>query len=366
MVDEPVLSLRTLNRTLLARQHLLERVERPVLDVVEHLVGMQAQLPGSPYVGLWSRIHGFDPHDLAGLLLDRQVVRMALMRSTIHLVSVDDALSLRPVVQPVLDWEIFRNRTWSRGIEGVDLRPVLAFGRQLVEERPRGMHEIRAAMAARWPGHDAWALTMAVRNLLPTFQVPPRGVWGRTGRPALTTLDHWTGRALATDPTPDRAIRRYLAAFGPATAADVGAWSRLTGMREPIERLRPSLRIVRDERGRELLDVPDGPLADPDAEAPVRFLPEFDNVLLSHQDRSRIIPAGLASVVRGRIGEPSLLVDGYVAGFWRLAGKRRVRAIEVEPIVPLRRAQRSAVEAEAIALLQLVAPGGELRFVDRP
>jgi DNA glycosylase AlkZ-like len=370
-VPDPVLSTRVLNRTLLGRQLLLARVDRPVMEVVEHLVGLQAQVPTAPYLGLWSRIAGFTPADLSTEILERRAVRMALMRSTIHLVSTDDAVALRPVMQPVLDRELFGNRTWSVGLAGVDLAPVLALGRAMVEERPRTLAEIRVAMAGRWPEHDAATLAYAVRNLLPTIQVPPRGVWGRAGAPRLTTIGAWAGRPASAETSPDATILRYLAAFGPAATADVQAWSRLNGLRDAVERLRPRLRTFRDERGRELLDVPDWLLADADVPAPVRFLPEYDNVLLGHADRRRVIPEPFASLVRGRIGRPSFLVDGFLAGFWRL--ERAARAdpaagatLVVEPLLPLGPGDRSAVEAEAAALLSLLVPGapGRVTFAD--
>jgi hypothetical protein len=262
-------------------------------------------------------------------------------------------------MQPVLAWELFRNRTWSVGLDGVDLEPVLALGRRLVEERPRPMHELRAAMAERWPDRDAATLAYAIRNQLPTFQVPPRGVWGRTGQVALTTIDHWSGRPLATGTAPDGTVLRYLAAFGPASTGDVAAWSGLTGLRDAMDRLRPRLRTFRDERGRELFDVPDAPLADPDLPAPVRFLPDYDNLLLSHDDRSRVIPAPIMAEVRKRIGGPSFLVDGFVAGMWRLEGTGTGRRIALEPLVPLAATDRDAVEAEAWALTAFLVPGAD-------
>jgi hypothetical protein len=370
-VPVPVLDTRTLNRTLLARQLLLARVTTPPLEVVEYLVGLQAQVPTSPYVALWSRIGAFDPAAVSEAVLAGRLVRMALMRSTIHLVTVEDALSLRAVMQPVLNAELYRNRTWSAGLEGVDVGPVLAVGRALVEDRPRPLRELRTAMAERFAANDATTLAYAVRNLLPTYQVPPRGAWGRVAEPALGALDHETRRPMGTDPSPDAVVLRYLAAFGPASVADVTAWSRLTGMRAVIERLRPGLQTFRDEAGRELFDVPDWLFAEADLPAPVRFLPDYDNALLSHDDRSRIVPDAFRAIARDR-GGPSFLVDGFMAGFWRLVrggakaggggGARAV--IEVQPLARLSGADRAAVEAEAFALLGLLAPvGGDVRFV---
>ena len=298
----PVLSTRVLNRTLLARQHLLSRASMPALEMIEHLAGLQAQEPKDPYVALWSRVEGFEPAELESLLVGRQAVRSVLMRSTVHLASIDDALAFRPVVQPVLDWELFRNKTWSVGLEGVDLEPVLELGRRLMEERPRSLAELRAAMSERFPDRDATTLAYACRGRLPTLQVPPRGLWSTSGQVRLTTLDHWSGRPVATETEPDAMILRYLAAFGPASTSDVAAWSRLTGLKEPMERLRPRLRVFRDERGRELFDLPDAPIADPDVPAPVRFFPSYDNLFLSHADRTRVIPEAMrAAPIRTQI-----------------------------------------------------------------
>ena len=355
-----VLSTRVLNRTLLARQHLLARASMPAIDMVEHLVGMQAQIPTNPYLGLWSRLEGFEPAELEGLLLDRRAVRMVVMRGTIHLLSTDDALALRPVMQPVLDDELFRNKTWSVGLEGVDIGPVLELGRRMVEEKPRPLSELRAAIAERWPEYDATTLAYTCRNQLPTFQVPPRGLWHRSGQVALTTIDTWSGRPLGTETAPDAVILRYLAAFGPASTSDVAAWSRLKGMREPMERLRPRLRTYRDERGRELFDLPDAPIADPEVPAPVRLLPDYDNVVLSHDDRSRMIPPAIRANARLLVGGAGFLVDGFAAGFWTTEGKRGARTMTLEPMTPLTADQRGDVEAEALEMLRFLEDGRDV------
>jgi Winged helix DNA-binding domain len=287
-----------------------------------------------------------------------------LMRGTIHLVTAEDALALRAVIQPVLDRELFGNRTWARGLEGVDLEPVLALGRDLVDERPRTLAELRDAMAERWPNRDVRSLAYAVRNLLPTLQVPPRGLWTRSGAARLTTLEAWTGRSPAQDTDPAPALRRYLRAFGPASVADMQAWSRLAGLRPVVEGMRATLRTHRDERGRELFDLPDLPLADPDLPAPIRFLPDYDNALLSHDDRSRIVPQLEWPALGDNVTAPIVLVDGFAAGIWRVLkpaskGERPVLAVQV--LVPLGGATRAAIEAEAASLAAFLAtatPGG--------
>ena len=196
-MPEPVLSQRTLNRTLLARQLLLEPVSMDPLAAAEHLVGLQAQLPTSPYIALHARLARLDPATLSTGHGGPPRGADRAHRGTIHLVSADDALLLRPVIQPVLDRELHGNRTWSRGIEGVDLEPVLALGRALVDERPRSLAELRTELGREITVGDSGSLAYAVRNLLPTLQVTPRGLWGRSGEAKLTTVEAWIGRSIS-------------------------------------------------------------------------------------------------------------------------------------------------------------------------
>jgi hypothetical protein len=226
-------------------------------------------------------------------------------------------------MQPVLDAELARHREHGPALEAVDLAPVLAHARTFLAERPRTGTELRDEFSARFPDLDAPALAHACRNLLAFIQVPPRGVWGRTAQVASTTAEAWLGRELVSAPSIDEVVLRYVGAFGPATVADVSSWSRLTGMREVIERLRPRLRVFIDERGRELFDLPDAPRPDPDTPAPPRFLPEYDNVLLSHADRSRFVrddrrhQSWTALIIQGTV-----LHDGTIAGTWHIERDR--------------------------------------------
>ena len=286
-----MLGPRALNRALLARQSLLERRSMTAIAAIEHLVGLQAQAPLAPYVALWSRLVDFDPADLSKAIIERRAVRTSFMRATIHLVSARDALCLWPIVQPVLE-RGFRSSVFGRNARGVDLAEVLAAGRALLEERPRTSPQLRSLLVARWPDIPPDSLTFAVGYLVPLVHVPPRGGWGTTGPIARTTTEGWLGRPLERDPAPDAMVLRYLGAFGPASVMDVQAWSGLTRLREVVERLRPGLRTFRDARGRELFDLPDAPRPDPETPAPPRFLPEYDNILLGHADRTRIIPSG--------------------------------------------------------------------------
>jgi winged helix DNA-binding protein len=315
VTDRPaVLGERALNRALLARQHLLAPFDGPPLELVEHLVGLQAQEPQEPYVGLWSRMSAFAPAEVSDLLESRTAVRVLLMRRTLHLVSARDCLALRRLHDPML---VARMRgTLGRRLPGVDEEELAAAGRPLFAAAPRLLPEVGRAVGDRWPEAAVRDLGDALSTLLPLVQVPPRGLWRRSGPARNTTIDAWLGTAPA-DPTPETAERlvlRYLTAYGPAATADIRAWSGLSGLPAVVARLRPRLRTFRDERGRTLLDLPQAPLPDPDTPAPVRYLPAFDNAVLGFDDRSRIIDAAHRGL--SVLGARFLLVDGRVAGTW--------------------------------------------------
>lgn len=365
------LSDRALNRALLQRQGLLERRDIGPLEMIERLVGMQAQEPSDPYVALWSRIAGFEPAALSGLLERREAVRAQLIRPTIHLVSARDGLAWPPIAAPVLAATFQAPFGRKLAEAGVDAGQVAAAGRELLRGGPRTRAQLVAELAERWPGHDPAAIGNAVTFLNPVVQVPPRGLWGRRGQATWALTEDWLGAPLEPEPSIEPVVLRYLAAFGPAAPADMRTWSRLTGLREVFERLRPQLRTFRDKRGRELFDVPDGPLPDPDTPAPPRFLPEYDNVLLAHDDRSRIL-AGAGPGLPQRRGAwlGSLLADGVFRAFWTVDLDGDAAVLTIDRFT--RRATDppgtvDAVEAEAHALLGLVAPdaaGREVRFGD--
>jgi hypothetical protein len=342
-----VISDRALNRTLLRRQFLLARVRRPALEMVEHLVGLQAQEPADPYVGLWDRIAGFDPAELAAAVAAGDAVRIALQRSTIHLVTAADCATLRPVLQPAL--ERMARSSFGTRLAGVDQDALAAAARELVAERPCTFGELGRLLRERWPEREEIALAQTARALVPMVQLPPRGVWGRGGR----AVHGLAAGPLGADRAPDRLVLRYLTAFGPATVADVQNWSGLTRLGEVVDRLRPSLRTDRAEDGRELVDLPDAPRAAADLPAPVRFLPQYDNVLLGHADRSRIAPAGAAALFDEQFHWSPALVDGMLRASWRVDRKAGVLHVRAPG---LSRSERTAMAEEGHALLGLLAP----------
>ncbi|QJY48729.1 winged helix DNA-binding domain-containing protein [Pseudonocardia broussonetiae] len=351
----PVLGPRALNRATLARQLLLERADLDPVDAVAHLAGLQAQTPQTWYVGLWSRLAGFDPAAVGTALQDRRLVRVPLMRSTIHLVTAADALAWRPLVDVVIE----RSTTgvFGRRLAGVDRAALVDRARELTTGRPMAAAELGRALAGRFPGHDPDALAQGARMWLPMVQVPPRGVWGRSGRPLQTPLEHWLGRAQAPVPVADLVLR-YLAAFGPATVRDVQTWCGLTRLAEVVDDL--PLATFRTEDGRALVDLPDAPRPDPDVPAPVRFLYDFDNLLLSHADRSRIVGTVDYRTLGfgGDSGEQpsSVLVDGVVAATWRAVRVRGAATLTVRPFRVLTPGERDAVTAEGAALLAFLHP----------
>ncbi len=353
-----VLTSRELNRATLARQLLLDRSDLAPLDAVGRLVGLQSQVPHNPYTGLWSRLADFRPKALSGLLERREVVRIGVMRGTIHLLTGEDCLLLRPLTQPVFEGQLWRHRDFSPQLRGVDLDHVVAAGRIALEE-PRTGTELRAFLAARFPELDAAALAYACQMRLALVQVPPRGLWRKSAQVRWTTAEAWLGQPLETNPSLDDMVLRYLAAFGPASVADATTWCRLTGLRRVVERLRPQLVTFRDERGRELFDLPDAPRPDPETPAPVRFLPEYDNLLLSHDDRSRFVATSERALLAPvwSTGWGAVLHDGRARAVWRAKpGGLVVRH------VPLAKRSAAAIAAEGRRLARFLELGVEVRL----
>ncbi|MGH3001025.1 MAG: winged helix DNA-binding domain-containing protein, partial [Gaiellaceae bacterium] len=308
-----VLTQRELNRATLARQLLLERKKVGVVAALERVAGLQAQYAPSPFVGLWTRTDGFRRETLERSLLAHRVVRAVLMRGTIHLVSRADYFTFLEAVgdPPWLG-------AWSPDLGERAVEAVGAFGRD-----PRTRAEIAAFVERPLEDREWYALRTRARLV----HAPESGFWKERGRTRYLTMPH-------EPPDVEEArvtlVRRYLAAFGPATRADIAEWSglRMRDLEPALANLRPRFR---DERGRDLYDVPRAPLPPADAPAPVRFLPRFDNLLLAHKDRTRVIAddhRGL--VIEGGWIKSTFLVDGFVAGVWEVESGR----VLLEPFAP--------------------------------
>jgi hypothetical protein len=360
-----VLSTRALNRALLQRQGLLCRTSWSADEAIERLVGVQAQAPLAPYVGLWSRLERFDPKPLSDGLVGRRLVRAtAMLRTTIHLHTATDAVTIRPLLQPMIE-RTLRSSPFAKRLAGVDLEAIADAGRDVLDEEALTTADLGRRLGELWPDREPSALAYAVRYIVPLVQVPPRGVWAATGPSRVTTMTGWLGRPLGDAANEDlrMLVRRYLAAYGPATVADMTTWSWLTGLGTVVDALGDELVTYRDDEGRKLFDVADAPLPDADQPAPVRFLPEYDNVLLSHADRTRVVPAGRTIPLPPGNGATigTVLVDGFMRGTWRLRRDSRagdVATLTVTPDVALSAAERDEIEAEALALGEFITPAG--------
>ncbi|NIJ13023.1 hypothetical protein FHU38_003367 [Saccharomonospora amisosensis] len=374
MPGNEVLNSRALNRATLARQLLLDRADLPVLDAVTHLCGLQAQEPQEPFIGLWSRLRAFEPTMLSDLLIGRSVVRTHLMRHTIHLVDARDALAWR-ARHSTMQWQRVLG-VYRRELEGVDPDEFAEAAREvLADGEPRTIAELGRALAARWPANGPRALGELALALVPMAQLPPRGLWRTKAGARNLPLATWLGKEI-DPPSPEGAdqvaaelVRRYLTAFGPAATADLRTWSGLAGLPATVAAMREELVSFRDERGRELLDLPDAPRPDPGTPAPVRFLPAFDNAILGYHDRGRIVDdenRGL-SVAGARV----VLVDGLVAATWKVeADPEADPAADAVVVTPLRRfsrAERTAVAEEGRQLAGFLTDSGShrVRVTDR-
>lgn len=353
---ERVLSQRELNRALLARQLLLERHAMPATTAIERVAGLQSQAAAPPFIGLWIRLEDFDEAELQGLIDSHKVVRATMMRHTIHFVTAADYVWLRPTIQPALD-RSYAGVTGKR-LAGFDVQPFLEAAAKAFAEGPRTFAEIQALIEQLDPDCDVRAVSYAVRTFLRLNGVPNRSRWRFGGRAPFALAEEWLGRPILEQADPREMVRRYLAAFGPATPADATVWAGVGAMRAVFEDLRPELRTFRNEAGQELFDVPGGPLPPADTPAPLRFLPEFDNTLLSHKDRTRVVADDHRKrvyLVGARV-MGTLLLDGFVAAGWRIERKGAAAALVVEEFRPLKQKERREIESHAESLVRFAEP----------
>jgi hypothetical protein len=357
------LSLRELNRATLDRQLLLRRQARPARWAIEHLTALQAQAPLAPYVGLWTRLAGFRHEDLEDLLTERSVVRAHLLRNTIHLLTAEDFLGFRALFQPLMARGLAAN--FGRNLRGVDTEELKVVAAALLTQGPLTRTQLAARLAERWPDHDPASLAYAATHLLVLVQVPPRGLWEGAGQATFFLADAWLGDPDRPAPDPGRALEqlvlRYLAAYGPASVHDIQAWSGLSRLREVTDRLGARLRAVTGPDGAQLLDLAGAPRPDPDLPAPPRFLPEYDNLLLSFADRGRVIPHDRPVPLPAGRGATTgtLLVDGFWQADWKITKGDEgpdLAVLHIVPFRPLDPAEADAIAAEGRRLLEFAAP----------
>jgi hypothetical protein len=342
---------------------LLTRVNLPVLDAIERLVGIQAQDPNAPYFSLWTRLEGFRPEDLSNLIQDKKVVRLSLMRSTIHLVSSQDGMSLRPLVQSV--HESLLKNSFGKNLIGLDVQAVVKAGRSLIETNPLTFSELGKQLNTQWPDVDSATLAAVIRTFVPLVQLPPRGLWGKSGQAVHTSSEAWLGNLPFLNLTMNDMILRYLAVFGPATIQDIQVWSGLTKLREKVEQLRPQLIIFHDDQGNELFDIPDVPRPDQNIPSPPRFFGGFDNILLSYADRRRIIEDEYRNKVFTKNGiiKSTILIDGFVSGIWKVQKEKGSVRLMIELFKKLPNEEHNALTKEGDRLLDFIASKENFREI---
>lgn len=355
------LSLAELNRATLGRQHLLERTSASPVDVVERLFGLQSQLPAPAYTGLWTRIEAFEFETLSALMESRAVVRIGLMRGTIHLVSARDAAGLWPFTRAVPDRGFLTMRGPALEAAGVDLAEADAATEALLREGPIAADALGERLAERWPEVKPSLVGSVARYRFPVVQTPPRGLWGRSGAATYALLDDWVGADEPVFP-PETIVRRYLAGFGPASVADAQQWCGVKGLKAAFAALGDELvEFVGPDGKTRLFDLVDAPRPAADEPAPVRLLPEWDNLLLSHADRARVIDEDRrkATLSKNGILDATVLVDGRVAAAWKAqaAAKGRGAVLAVAPFERLSKATKGEIEAEGVALLSAMGDG---------
>ena len=368
-MPDRILTLRELNRATLARQMLLAREKVSVPAAIERLVGLQAQVAVPPFVGLWTRLPDFRREDLARLIEDRTVIKATLLRATLHLFTADDYVRFRTTLQSMLS-SAGGTIAKQRGVEldAGKLDKLLGAARRYIGEKPRTFAEISDMVGELMPDLDVGAMRYSVRTHLPLVQVPITEGWSYSNRPEFTLAESWIGRPISTGDNLKELVLRYLAAFGPASVTDMQTWSALPKLKDIFEELRPDLQAYRHER-RELFDLRDIVLPDGDAAAPPRFLPEFDNLLLSHSNRTRVI----AQEHRSKVFLPGLrvaatiLVDGFVRGVWKFEKKKDAATLVIEPFEKLTKQDRAALVEEGARLIRFVeekAKSFDVRFAE--
>src|SRR5438132_10073925 len=358
----PVLTLRRLNRATLARQRLLRRARLDVVDAIERLAALQAQWAPSPYVALWSRLAGFTRERLWSAIERHTVIRARLMRGTLHLVSARDFYAFAVATQDT------QRAAWNRiqiarGVESERVATLAAAFARTPRPKKDVIAHLRENLGDVFNERFNWLVWRFVSAHADLVSAPPGGHWGYGGTDApYVAARHWIaeGERPSENDALEILVRRGLAAFGPATLADIAKFAGQVPprVRPTLERIAPKLRTFSDGDGRVLYDLPRAPRPAADLPAPVRFLPRYDELLISYQHRDRVIaPAHRRAVyAKNAIVEAVVMVDGFAAGTWALTHTRDEAVLRVSPFRRLAPKERAAVATEARALLSFLAP----------
>ena len=357
-----VLSNRALNRATLARQMLLGRNDVSIVEAVRFLGGLQAQQSNDPYIGLWSRLDSFTHEALTALIVDRTLARATTMRGTLHLHTADDLVGFRAVVQDYL------MATWRSGFRkrfaGQDERAVHREGLKILKKGPTTIGTVGKALGEKFPEADPLALAMMMQVSETLIQIPPTRIWGNGSAPLLERAETWLGKLKPALSRVDL-VRRYLAAYGPASIADMQTWCRLTKLSVEFKALEDELVRFEDEEGRVLYDLVDAPRPDADTPAPVRFLPLFDNAYLGYDNRRRMLEESDSKRINMFSDfKPAVLIDGVISAGWAVTRKKGVARLEVEPYHRISKAKRREVEEEGQAFVRFMVEDAEAYEVE--
>ena len=345
--------LRALNRATLARQHLLDRRAAAPHDALAELVALQAQAPRPPFVGLWSRVRDLTRETVVRSIRRRTIVRATTMRGTIHLMTARDFLRFRSCLQSGLD-DVLAGILRAR-LAGLDMQALDQLGRAFFAT-PRTFDDLRHELAEAGV-RDVRAAAYAIRLRVPLVQVPEDASWAWPARARFQTAASYLGREPAATDGADALVLRYLAAHGPASARAVAAWAGMRELAGALERLRPKLTVVPGPGHTELFDLPDAPRPGPDAPAPIRFVPEYDNLIVTSADE-RVLPRAFRRAVflPGLRVAATLLVDGFVHATWTSERAKDRARLVIRPLATMARAVRDEARAEGEALLRFLEP----------
>jgi hypothetical protein len=351
----PKLSIRALNRATLARQMLLERSDRGIVDSIEFLGGLQAQQSNDPYIGLWTRLNGFTVDQLTALIVGRTLLRATTMRGTLHLHSVADMVGFRALVQGFLHGQ------WSGGfrkrIGGEDKAKVLRAAIRLIDKEPMTAGALQKRLSPKFPTAEPLSLTTLLQSHETLIQIPPTRLWGNGKSPMLQRIERYLPEAPKPALSRVELVRRYLAAYGPASVNDMQTWCRLTKLSAEFETIRDELVLLEDEDGRPLYDLPDAPRPDEDTPAPVRFLPLYDNVYLGYDDRRRMLSPATAHLINMfQAFKPAVLIDGQINAGWVIGNKKGAATLEIETYRKMLKRETAELEREGLAFARFMEP----------